>query len=144
MHLDMRTLLLAFLPLTVLGANKRAASVGSTFELYAYSSSFGGLPLYYADGLAYVGDPRLSNSSDAAAVICEFPSALPCRNARLTSSSTVSTSPTHHFIGNPITPKSRTWSNVTLFFPASDSSDKRVGFLPPTNGTGNDTIMVSG
>jgi hypothetical protein len=72
MRLDMRNLLAASLPLVVLGARKRDASPSSTFQLYAYSDRFGGLPLFYADGLAYLGNPSLSNSSDAAVVICKF------------------------------------------------------------------------
>jgi hypothetical protein len=71
MHINMRIFLFTSLPLAALGARKRAVSAGSTFQLYAYGGGFGGLPLYYADGLAYVGDPTLSNSSDAAVVICK-------------------------------------------------------------------------
>jgi hypothetical protein len=71
MHINMRTLLFASLPLAVLGARKRAVSGDSTFQLYAYGDGCGGLPLYYADGLAYVGDSTLFNSSDAAVVICK-------------------------------------------------------------------------
>jgi hypothetical protein len=47
-------------------------SPSATFQLYAYGDGFGGLPLFYADGLAYIGDPSLANSSDAAVVICKF------------------------------------------------------------------------
>jgi hypothetical protein len=71
MHVSMRTLLFACLPFAVLGATKRAMSEGSPFQLYAYGDGCGGLPLYYADGLSYVGRPNLSNSSDAAVVTCE-------------------------------------------------------------------------
>jgi hypothetical protein len=71
MHIAMRSALLALLPLAVLGARKR--DVASTpFQLYAYSEDIGGLPLFYADGLAYLGEPALSNSTDAAVVTCKF------------------------------------------------------------------------
>jgi hypothetical protein len=73
MRLDMRNLLVASLPLVVEGARKRDVSSSATFQLYAYSDDFGGLPLFYADGLAYVGDPSQVNNSDAAVVICKYP-----------------------------------------------------------------------
>jgi hypothetical protein len=67
----MRSILLSLLPLAVLGARKR--DIASTeFQLYAYSEDIGGFPLFYADGLAYLGEPALSNSTDAAVVTCEF------------------------------------------------------------------------
>ncbi|CAN9473369.1 unnamed protein product [Alternaria alternata] len=128
MRLDMRNLLAASSPLVVLGARKRDASPSSTFQLYAYSDRFGGLPLFYADGLAYLGNPSLSNSSDAAVVI-------------------FTTDSDHHFVGNPnVTAGSvaPSWSNVTLFVPEPSSGSKRVGFLPPNDGTGNATTHTSG
>jgi hypothetical protein len=71
MRTTMRSVLLALLPLAVLGARKR--DVASTpFQLYAYSEEIGGFPLFYADGLAYLGESALSNSTDAAVVTCKF------------------------------------------------------------------------
>lgn len=77
-------LLMAVAPIAVLGAIKRATP--STFELYAYGDDVGGIPVFFADGeippfpspktvlthlgYAYVGSPQLSNSSDAAEVVC--------------------------------------------------------------------------
>ena len=72
MRLDMRNLLASSLPLVVLGARKRDVSPSATFQLYAYGDSFAGLPLFYADGLAYIGDPSLVDSSEAAVVICKY------------------------------------------------------------------------
>lgn len=54
----MRNLLAASLPLVVLGARKRDVSPSATFQLYAYGDGFGGLPLFYADGLAYISTLR--------------------------------------------------------------------------------------
>ena len=71
MHIAMRSALLALLPLAVLGARKRDVA-STTFQLYAYSEEIGGLPLFYADGLAYLGEPALASSTDAAVVTCEF------------------------------------------------------------------------
>jgi hypothetical protein len=68
MLFNMHIFFLTTLPLAVLGAMKPAA----TFQLYAYGDGFGGLPLFYADGFAYVGDPNTFNSSDAAVVTCMF------------------------------------------------------------------------
>ncbi|KAI4608087.1 hypothetical protein J4E83_009270 [Alternaria metachromatica] len=127
MHIAMRSALLALLPLAVLGARKR--DVASTpFQLYAYSEDIGGLPLFYADGLAYLGEPALSNSTDAAVV-------------------TFTIDANKHFIGNPNATTATgepTWSNTALFIPSSSSVDRRVGFLPPNNGTGNTTTQTSG
>ncbi|KAH6878441.1 hypothetical protein J4E91_010520 [Alternaria rosae] len=128
MRLNVRNLLASSLPLVVLGARKRDVSPSATFQLYAYGDSFGGLPLFYADGLAYIGDPSLFNSSEAAVVIFTIDSE-------------------HHFIGNPNSTLSNvapSWSNITLFVPEPSSGDKRVGFLPPNNGTGNSTTQTSG
>ena len=61
--------------------------------------------------------------------------------------SSVTTDSDHHFVGNPnVTAGSAapSWSNVTLFVPEPSSGDKRVGFLPPNNGTGNATTHTSG
>ena len=69
MQINVRVFLFVSLSFSGLGARKRAVSTGSTFQLYAYGPGCGGLPLYYADGLAYVGNSTLSNSSDAAVMI---------------------------------------------------------------------------
>lgn len=146
MHIAMYSALLALLPLAVLGARKR--DVASTpFQLYAYSEDIGGFPLFYADGLAYVGEPALSNSTDAAVVTCEFgilsygvPKSIP-----LTVIVTIDVN--KHFIGNPNTTTATgkpTWSNAALFIPSSSSTDRRVGFLPSNNGTGNTTTQTLG
>ena len=61
--------------------------------------------------------------------------------------SSVTTDSDHHFVGNPnVTAGSAapSWSNVTLFVPEPSSGDKRVGFLPPNDGTGNATTHTSG
>ena len=82
----MRNLVLyATAPILALGAQKRATP--SSFELYAYGDDVGGIPIFFADGeddcsssrrtlvtslgYAFVGSPQLSNSSDAAEVVCE-------------------------------------------------------------------------
>ncbi|CAA9961252.1 hypothetical protein PTMSG1_04636 [Pyrenophora teres f. maculata] len=124
----MRLFCLTALPLAVLGAVKRDVSPAATFQLYAYGDDFGGFPLFHADGFAYVGDPNVFNSSDAAVV-------------------TFQTDTARHFVGNPnitLNQHTPTWSSVTLFVPSQSSNDTRVGFLPPNDGTGNDTIDTSG
>lgn len=72
MPLNLRLFFLSALPLAVLGAVKRDVSPAATFQLYAYGDDFGGFPLFYADGLAYIGNPTALNSSDAAVVTCMF------------------------------------------------------------------------
>ena len=82
-------ILLAALPFVALGARQRRATTDE-FQLFAYGPELGGPGLFYADGkqsllrilvvsylqicqgFAYVGDPTLSNSSDAATVICKL------------------------------------------------------------------------
>jgi hypothetical protein len=71
MRTTMRSVLLSLLPLAVLGARK-PVDASTAFQLYAYGEGIGGFPLFYDNGLAYVGEPALSNSTDAAVVICEF------------------------------------------------------------------------
>ncbi|KAF1831407.1 hypothetical protein BDW02DRAFT_572018 [Decorospora gaudefroyi] len=128
MFTGIRSLLLASLPLVVLGSPKHTMPSGSFFQLYAYGDAFGGLPLFYAGGLAYVGDPTLSNSSEAAVV-------------------SFSTNSSNQFTGNPNTTNvstSPTWSNVTLFVPATATDDGRIGFLPNNYDQGNSTVTTSG
>ena len=72
MLLKMRLLSLSTLPLAVLGAVKRDVSPTATFQLYAYGDDLGGFPLFYADGLAYIGDVAAFNSSNADVVTCTF------------------------------------------------------------------------
>lgn len=84
--------------------------------------------MFWDGGLAYAGDPGLANSSEAAVVIFTADS-------------------DHHFVGNPNVSTSTgtpSWSNSTLFIPEPSAGDKRVGFLPPNNGTGNATTHTSG
>ncbi|KAL1798269.1 hypothetical protein ACET3X_002306 [Alternaria dauci] len=123
----MRSILLCLLPLAVLGARKR--DIASTaFQLYAYSEEIGGFPLFYADGLAYVGSPTLFKGTDASVV-------------------TFTIDADKNFIGNPnaTTAASKpTWSNAALFIPSSHSNDRRVGFLPSNHDAGNATIRTSG
>lgn len=86
-----KKLLFASLPLVAAGSLKRATP--SSFQLYAYGNGLGGLPMFNADGrrtftenpahtdcfpgYAYVGDPNLSNGTDAAQVVCKLIVAVP-------------------------------------------------------------------
>ncbi|RMZ70754.1 cytochrome p450 [Pyrenophora seminiperda CCB06] len=111
------------------GAVKRDVSPAATFQLYAYGEDLSGFPLFYADGLAYVGDASAFNSSGAAVVDFQ------------------TKKDSGYFVGNPNTTLSRnkpTWSNVTLFVPSNSSEDRHVGFLDLNDGTGNTTTETSG
>ncbi|KAF2709228.1 hypothetical protein K504DRAFT_378645 [Pleomassaria siparia CBS 279.74] len=119
---------LASLPFLALGARQKRATTDS-FALYGYGDKLGGPPFFYANGFAFIGDPSLSNSSDAAAVTCKF----------LTNSDN-----TFHGSPNATTNSTApTWSNVTLFVPGPSSTDKRVGFLDSSNSTNSSAITGS-
>ncbi|KAF2116008.1 hypothetical protein BDV96DRAFT_598792, partial [Lophiotrema nucula] len=82
---------------------------------------------------AYVGDPNLSNSTDAAEVTCRAVSP--------------GTSDTGTFYGAPNTTDltnstAPSWSNVTLFIPTTGASSARVGFVSGSNST--DDIQTTG
>jgi hypothetical protein len=62
--------LLASLQVAVFGARNRDPS--SSFQLYGYGDDCNGMPLFYANGLAYVGDLSLADSADAAVVDCKL------------------------------------------------------------------------
>ncbi|KAF2799259.1 hypothetical protein K505DRAFT_294905 [Melanomma pulvis-pyrius CBS 109.77] len=119
--------LFASLPFVALGARQRRATTDE-FELFAYGPKLGGPGLFYADGYAYIGDPSLSNSSDAATVICR-------------------SSLNGAFTGSPNTTNlanstSADWSNVTLFVPGPSNTDHRVGFLDSSNTTTSSDIIT--
>ncbi|KAJ4361051.1 uncharacterized protein N0V89_001620 [Didymosphaeria variabile] len=112
--------LLCTLPLLALGANIKRATPDE-FGLYGYGDGFGGFPLFYADGYAYLGEPASSNSSDPA-VVTFSPSG---------------SGTSQSWIGNPnttLTNYTVSWSDVTFAVPSNSASDKRIQFL-----TSNDT-----
>ncbi|KAH6639586.1 hypothetical protein C7974DRAFT_134838 [Boeremia exigua] len=117
-----RILVLCTLPFLALGAKKR--EVPSHFGLYGYGEGFGGFPLFYADGYAYIGEAAQSNISNAATV--DF--SLGTGNM------------TSLWIGNPNTtllPDANTanWADTVFYLPDNTTSDKRVGFLSNNNAT---------
>ncbi|KAF1352820.1 hypothetical protein EJ07DRAFT_135667 [Lizonia empirigonia] len=121
-----RFMMLCTLPFLALGAKQH--SVTDDFALFGYGKDFGGLPLFYADGYAYIGEATQSNISNAAPVTCEFPSA-------------------DVWIGNPNTTlltnaTAASWSNVTFYIPENTNSDKRIGFL--SSGESTDGVIETG
>ncbi|KAF1998499.1 hypothetical protein P154DRAFT_439044 [Amniculicola lignicola CBS 123094] len=111
--------LLASMPFMAFAARQRRAATDE-FELFGYGPTLGGPGLFFADGYAYIGDPSLSNSSDAATVICND----------------------YEFIGTPNTTElsnstGATWSDVHLFVPGANATDSRVGFVSNTTSTGD-------
>ncbi|KAF2469247.1 uncharacterized protein BDR25DRAFT_228861 [Lindgomyces ingoldianus] len=114
----------ASLPFAAFGAQRRATP--ESFQLYAYGDGLGGLPMFHADGYAYVGNPSSSNSSNAAEVMFSPGS-----------DNTWFGSPNTTNLGNGTTPN---WSNVTLFVPGPGSVDSRVGFLNGTNSSTSNVI----
>ncbi|KAJ4983146.1 hypothetical protein SVAN01_11371 [Stagonosporopsis vannaccii] len=113
------------LPLLALGAKKR--SIPSNFSLYGYGEGFGGFPLFYADGYAYIGEAAQSNSSDAATVILSLGTG----------------DKSDYWVGNPNTTlltntTAVSWSNVIFYVPDNTTSDKRVGFHASGDSTASD------
>ncbi|KAF2023524.1 hypothetical protein EK21DRAFT_80698 [Setomelanomma holmii] len=113
------------MPFLALGLKKRATP--ASFSLYAYSEGFGGQPLFYADGYAYIGDPAKSNITDAAPVLFSSGS----NNMWYGSPNTT--------FSNGTTPS---WSNVTLTVPGPASTDRRVSLPYVDNST--DGTVTSG
>ncbi|KAF2124575.1 hypothetical protein P153DRAFT_370970 [Dothidotthia symphoricarpi CBS 119687] len=121
-----RFAMLCALPLGALGAVKRATA--AEFPLFGYGGmAIGGLPLYYLDGYAYLGDPKATN--DAGAAVVTFTS---------TDDNKWIASPNITTTVNGTTPS---WSNETLYIPASIASDKRVGFFS-SNSTNSSEITT--
>ncbi|KAF2450101.1 hypothetical protein P171DRAFT_405851 [Karstenula rhodostoma CBS 690.94] len=120
--------LLCTLPLLALGAKFNRATPDE-FGLFGYGQGFGGFPLFYADGYAYLGEPASSNSSDPG-VVTFTPSG---------------SGTSQSWIGNPnttLTNYTVSWSNVTFAIPSTSSSDKRVRFL--TNETSDLDVITTG
>ncbi|KAJ5094764.1 hypothetical protein N7456_010625 [Penicillium angulare] len=86
-------------------------SADESFGLYAYGDSLGGLPLFYSEGKAFVGDPTNSTSSTASSV-------------------TFTADSSNGFLGNPngTTKAKAGWSDESLYIPSSSSSDHQMGF----------------
>jgi hypothetical protein len=139
---------LAALPYIALGAQQRRASTDE-FQLFGYGPGLGGPGLFYAEGkqsllrllvlsylhicegFAYIGDPNLSNSSDAATVICKLSLS---RLSIFVLNKWLVTNSNSAFVGSPNTTNlsnstSANWSNVMLFVPGPTATDHRVGFL---------------
>ncbi|KAH8697450.1 hypothetical protein BGW36DRAFT_427412 [Talaromyces proteolyticus] len=89
--------------------------VGEKFGLYAYGDSLGGVPLFYADGKAFVGDSSNSTSSSIYNVTFERTSAS-------------SSSP---WLANPngTTAADTNWSEKMLYIPSSSASSDQIGFI---------------
>ncbi|KAI1847861.1 hypothetical protein JX265_013903 [Neoarthrinium moseri] len=86
----------------------------SSFQLYAYGEGFGGLSVFYWNGLAYLGDASLANDTEAAAVLCK--------------SSSDSTS----MVGIPVTTPGQatpSWSGVTYYIPSDTATTHQTGFV---------------
>ncbi|KAH8648703.1 hypothetical protein BX600DRAFT_518062 [Xylariales sp. PMI_506] len=102
------------------------------FELYAYGEGFGGLPVFYWNGLAYLGNASLANDTEAATVIF----------SRSSSDSTT-------MVGSPIIQPgqgspSPSWSNVTYYIPADGSATHQTGFNSADTSDGSDSIITDG
>ncbi|KAK7183196.1 hypothetical protein DPSP01_011426 [Paraphaeosphaeria sporulosa] len=120
--------LLCTLPLLALGAKFKRATPDE-FGLFGYGQGFGGFPLFYADGYAYLGEPSSSNSSDPG-VVTFTPSG---------------SGTSQSWIGNPnttLTNYTVSWSDVTFAVPTVSSSDRRVRFL--TNETSDSDVVTTG
>ncbi|KAF2851565.1 hypothetical protein T440DRAFT_467811 [Plenodomus tracheiphilus IPT5] len=118
--------ILATLPALSLGMKRRSTT--DSFNLFAYGSSFGGLPLFYANGYAYIGEPNEANSTDAAVV-----SFTANGNGVWTGAPNATN----------VTATAPSWSNVTIYVPATGSDDTRIGFLSE-NDTATSDELVSG
>ncbi|KAJ5267744.1 hypothetical protein N7478_010552 [Penicillium angulare] len=112
-----------FMTILCLGASASASSdvprstdeSDEGFGLYAYGDSVGGLPLFYSEGKAFIGDPTNSTSSTASSV-------------------TFSADCSKGWVGNPngTTKAKADWSDECLYIPSSSSSNHQMGFTSET------------
>ncbi|KAJ5670732.1 uncharacterized protein N7477_006095 [Penicillium maclennaniae] len=93
--------------------SRSTPAANEKFGLYAYGENVGGLSLFYANGLAYIGDPANSTSSTASSVSFKRSS---------DSSSTWIANP------NSTTKAEAGWSDELLYVPSSSSSNHQMGF----------------
>ncbi|KAL4861269.1 hypothetical protein BDV12DRAFT_208234 [Aspergillus spectabilis] len=105
-----------------------APAITDTFNLYAYGEGISGLPVFYADGKAEIGDPTLSTAEFAQPVY-------------------FTTSPTsiHTFLAHPNTTTTNVAQFTSLVFtlPATDSTDGRVQFTNPATESGFTALVNS-
>ncbi|ORY70449.1 uncharacterized protein BCR38DRAFT_481584 [Pseudomassariella vexata] len=83
------------------------------FTLYGYGEGLGGLPVYYDNGIAYIGEVSFVNSSQAAQVAF----------TEGTTSTTLVANPNNTAAGT-----NATWSNLTYFLPGTTNTDHQTGF----------------
>ncbi|PVI01803.1 hypothetical protein DM02DRAFT_335684 [Periconia macrospinosa] len=121
------TLLAALLPAAVLCAPQKRAAAAPTepFELYAYGTKIGGMPMFFNKGLAFAGNPSKTADNDSYVEQVSFV-----------------TGDDDSWVASPVN-KTAEWSGSTLFIPSKVSNDTRIGFLPPSNG-GNSSIDTTG
>ncbi|EUC27968.1 hypothetical protein COCVIDRAFT_97923 [Bipolaris victoriae FI3] len=110
--------LLSTLPCVVLGGKNRQGS--QNFTLYGYSRQFGGNPLVFMDGYAYLVDVDELNVTNPTIV-------------RFTSDSK------NEWFASPNTTTSveSPWLNTTFSVPTPQTSDRRVGFINGNSTSGN-------
>ncbi|KAI5919171.1 hypothetical protein F4810DRAFT_688691 [Camillea tinctor] len=112
---------------TAMAANPAlmARAPTGSFNLYAYGDGIGGAPIIYNGESVYVGLPAaFSNSTEAAPVLFDLSDNVLTGNPNTTSSSSPS------------------WSNVTMFIPASGSSSHSIGFV--SGSSSNSSITTDG
>ncbi|EUC40008.1 hypothetical protein COCMIDRAFT_109893 [Bipolaris oryzae ATCC 44560] len=110
--------LLSALPCIVLGGKIHQGS--QNFTLYGYSPQFGGNPLVFMDGYAYLADVDGLNVTDSAVV-------------RFTPGSK------NEWLASPnaTTAGGSSWLNTTFSVPAAQTSNRRVGFISGNSTSGN-------
>ncbi|PVH80283.1 hypothetical protein DL98DRAFT_532280 [Cadophora sp. DSE1049] len=72
MHLSITLPLLALTSLASAASNSKRATSGSGITLYAYGGSTNGAPVFYSEGLAYIGLPSLTTAFSTAAANITF------------------------------------------------------------------------
>ncbi|KAI1249105.1 hypothetical protein MGN70_008714 [Eutypa lata] len=98
-------------------------SLPDSFGLYAYGTGIGGAPVFYSDGLAYLGDPREIGGTVSDFVLFKASDESLVGNQNATS-------------GTP------SWSNVTFYVPTTSASSHQTGFI--TNSTASSNVSTSG
>ncbi|KAL4816711.1 hypothetical protein BDW67DRAFT_161402 [Aspergillus spinulosporus] len=91
-------------------------ATSDAFSLYAYGDGISGLPVFYADGKAQVGDPRLSTAKVTEEVYFTVSSASP-----------------NMWIAHPKKKEAASFTSVVLTLPSGGSAAGDVVFKPETS-----------
>ncbi|KAL4746684.1 hypothetical protein BDW72DRAFT_184511 [Aspergillus terricola var. indicus] len=96
--------------------DRQGPATSDTFSLYAYGDGISGLPVFYADGKAQIGDPKLSTAKVTEEIYFTVSSASP-----------------NTWIAHPKKKGAAPFTSVVLALPSGGSAAGDVVFKPETS-----------